>query len=173
MTDPIKSMAVFFIDNRQAWPENAHLHGNLVLWPDTGKYPTFTPVALAEHPQFDGKIVVQAGNRGIVVSLVAGAQSANDVQKGMSAKGVEQYRIAVDSIIQAIMLMRADSEGGGAAHPISLLTMLRNTPEGVVISEAVRGWLRDPRLESLTEPAAKAFERAEDILEALAPKEGT
>ena len=140
-------MPVFFIDNQQMWPANAKLLKDLVLWPDAGKYPSYQPVALASHPEFEGKIVVQAGNRGIVVTLVPGAETPNDIRVALSAKQTpEQYRVAIDSIIHAIMLMRADSEGHGEVHPFSLLTMLAKVApiEAGVILAALNQWIRNP-----------------------------
>jgi hypothetical protein len=143
----IKSMPVFFIDNQQMWPADAKLHGSIVLWPDNGKYPTFAGVAIANHPEFDGKIVVQAGNRGLIVSLLPGAQSQNDIRTALSAKQApEQYRIAVDAIIHSVMLAREDAEGGGDCHPFALLAMLaKSSPkEARLIAAALRVWMAKP-----------------------------
>ncbi len=171
MTDPIKSMPVFYIDNQHMWPEGAKLHGNYVVWPDAGKYPTYTPIGLAEHPQFEGKVVVQGGNRGLVVSFVAGAKSADDVRKGMSAKGVEQYRISVESIIHALMLMRAETKGGseGDLHPLAILTMLAkaSTYDADILIQALKAWMLKPMSAAGVVDTAKALESAEEMIKAL------
>ena len=73
--------------DRKVWSDKAVLAGDLVLWPDDNKYPAFVPVASAKHPNFDGTIVVLAGNRHIIVSLCKGAKDAAGVRKKMSAKG--------------------------------------------------------------------------------------
>jgi hypothetical protein len=177
----IKSMAVFYIDNRQAWPESAILLKNLVVWPDDGVYPSSTPVAIAGHPNFDGKILVQAGNRALVVTLIKGAQSQNDVREGLKHKP-EQYRIAVDSIVHAIMLMRNERddndqssvEGGGDVHAFTLLNMLKDRPEGDLLREALKDFLRtynrsaelDKQLQ--THPTDK-YPLAEEMYQALEP----
>lgn len=74
-SSPLKSMKLFFIDNQVSWSDKAVLAGDLVLWPDDNKYPAFVPVASAKHPNFDGTIVVLAGNRHIIVSLCEGAKA--------------------------------------------------------------------------------------------------
>ncbi len=171
MTDPIKSMAVFFIDNQQSFPEGAKLHGSLVAWPDNGKYPSYIPVGVADHPQFSGKMVMQAGNRGLVVSLVAGAKSLEDVRKGMSAKGLEQYRISVESILHAIMLMRADTEGlsEGDLHPIAILTILaKSAPkEANIIGQALTSWMRNPEMTRIEGDQAAFVATAEEMRDAI------
>lgn len=166
----IKSMSVFFIDNQQMWPADAALHGNMVVWPDKGKYPNFVPVAIADHPEFEGKIVVQAGNRGLVVSLIPGAETPSDIRTALSAKETpEQYRVAVDAIIHAIMLMRADSHGGGECHPHALLTMLAKTSEleAQTIKVALAQLVRSPVSGADAPTIAKMVESAEEMGETL------
>lgn len=173
MTDPIKSMPVFFVDNQHMWPAGAELHKSLVVWKDEGKYPTYTPIAVADHPQFEGKVVLQAGNRGIVVSFVAGASSMADVQKGMSAKGLEQYRISAESIVHSLMLMREQEEesAGGDANPIALLTMLaKSSPlDAGILIQALKAWMRDPKPGAPNDASTQAamVESAEEMTEAL------
>ncbi len=171
MTDPIKSMPVFYIDNQHMWPKGSKLHGNYVVWPDAGKYPTYQPIGLAEHPQFKGKVVVQGGNRGLVVSFVAGAKSADDVRKGMSAQGVEQYRISVESIIHALMLMRADTEGGseGDLHPLAILTMLAKASptDAAILVAALKAWMLKPLGVEKVVGVTEALESAEEMVKAL------
>lgn len=145
---PLKSMKLFFIDNQVSWSDKAVLAGDLVLWPDDNKYPAFVPVASAKHPNFDGTIVVLAGNRHIIVSLCEGAKDAAGVRKKMSAKGdagPEQYGIAIDGIIQRVLLWRdpsLSSAMGGASdgvHPFALLQwMQRAHPlEAAIIRKAL------------------------------------
>jgi hypothetical protein len=152
-------MPVFFVDNQGAWPTDdnglsqAQLVGNLVLWPDTGKYPTFQPIAMADHPQFDGKIVVMAGSRRVVMAFVKNAQSADDVRKAMTHKteDVEQYCLAVDALIQAVMLHRLS---GGPVNevsdPLSILAWLSASKEGgdasLVIAAALNWFMKMPEL---------------------------
>lgn len=166
----IKSMSVFFIDNRYSWPSSAVLLKNLVLWPDDGVYPSSTPVAIAEHPSYDGKVLVQAGNRSLVISLIAGARTQNDVRVGIQKKP-EQYRIAVDSIIHAIMLMRSESEGGtgkGEVHAFTLLNLLKDMPEGGVLRQALKQMLGT---ESAIKHSPLGYEQIEEMYEALTPTE--
>ena len=132
MTEPAKSMRLFFIDNQGLWPENTQLAGDFVIWPDTGVYPTAQPVSLASHPSFDGKIVVQAGSQSIIVTFCPGAKDQVEVRKQLSARGLanrpEQYRVAVDAIIQRIMLWRNDRESGEIrddAHPFALMEWMK------------------------------------------------
>lgn len=163
----IKSMPVFFIDNRQAWPEAAILLKNLVVWPDIGVYPSSTPVAIADHPCYDGKILVQAGNRSLVVSFIQGARNQNDVRLGLQ-KQPEQYRIAVDSIIHAILIMKNELAAGAVAndvHPFTLLNLLKDTPEGEVLRLALKQMLGT---ESAIKRSPLEYERVEEMYEALA-----
>lgn len=169
----IKSMPVFFIDNQQMWPADAKLHGSLVLWPDKGKYPTYAGIAIADHPEFEGKIVAQAGNRGVLISLLPGAKSMDDIQTVMSAKpGPEQYRVAVDAIIHAVMLAREDVESAGDCHPFALLTMLaKSSPiEARVIAAALRAWIKSPTTDDAgrrIETPPTAVQKAEEMMESL------
>ncbi len=143
----IKSMPVFFIDNQQLWPKGAELHGNMVLWPDGGKYPGMAGIAIASHPEFEGKIVAQAGNRTILITFVPDANTQAEIRAKMSAKEpLEQYRVAVDGLVHAIMLKRANAEGGGDCHPLELLTMLAKTSplDAAILVQALKKWLRDP-----------------------------
>lgn len=142
-SDPLKSMKLFFIDNQAGWPEEAVLAGDLVLWPDDGKYPSFTPVASAKHPAFDGQIIVQAGNRGLIISLCPGAVSMQDVRRILSAKGElgpEQYRVAVDAIVHRLMLYRAAGPETDAVHPFALLQWMQkaNPMEAAIIQKALK-----------------------------------
>jgi hypothetical protein len=165
----LKSMAVFYVDNQHMWPPTAVLLKNLVVWPDAGKYPSYTPVALANHPEFDGKIVVQAGNRGIVVSLLAGAETPEDIRASMSGKP-EQYRIAIESVVHAIMLMRAQTEGErNDAHPVTLLNMLKDTSEGANLRDALKHYLATFPKDADVNDALTRYGQCEDLLEALAP----
>jgi len=151
-SDAVKSMGLFFIDNQGIWPEGAVLAGDLVLWPDDGKYPAFAPVAAATHPNYDGTVVVQAGNRGLVISFCAGARDGAAVRKSMSAKGdagPEQYRIAVDGIVQRIMLWRAGkekAEGRTDVHPFALLEWMckANPREAAILQKALLLLLAKP-----------------------------
>jgi hypothetical protein len=140
--EAVKSMQLFFIDNQHSFPADAVLAGDLVLWPDAGKYPGFTPVAAATHPAFDGQVVVQAGNRGLIVSFCAGARNGADIRKCMSAKGEaapEQYRIAVDGLVQRVMLHRSGLEERNDVHPFALLQWMQkaNPIEAAVIQKAL------------------------------------
>lgn len=132
MTEPVKSMRLFFIDNQGLWPQGTQLAGDFVIWPDTGVYPTAQPVSLASHPSFDGKIVVQAGSQSIIVTFCPGATNVEECRKQLSARGLEnrpeQYRVAVDGIIQRLMLWRNDRSPGEIrddAHPFSLLEWMK------------------------------------------------
>jgi hypothetical protein len=139
----LKSMKLFFIDNQVSWSDKAVLAGDLVLWPDDNKYPAFVPVASARHPNFDGTIVVLAGNRHIILSLCEGAYDSAGVRKKMSAKGdagPEQYGIAIDGIIQRVLLHREAEQGAeDGVHPFALLQwMQRSHPvEAAVIRKAL------------------------------------
>jgi hypothetical protein len=187
-SDLIKSMRVFFIDNQGAWPtaegggSKAELVGNFVVWPDPGKYPSYVPIAMAEHPHHDGKIVVMAGNRGIVLAFITGAKNADEVRVEMSKKGapnVEQYRIAVDSLIHAVMLHRnPQKQVTDDVDPLSLLTWMASSEKGratsAVIANAVSDLMSNPgKLKELTatlqahDPTADAFMTCDGILSTI------
>ncbi len=163
-------MPVFFVDNQHMWPKGAALHGNLVVWPDAGKYPTFVPVAIANHPQFDGKVVLQAGNRGIIVSFAAGASTPDETRTAMSDRSLEQYRISAESIVHALMLMRLKTEGGreGDVSTIALLTMLAksNPLDACILMHALKAWMKDPKAPS-TGATPEMVESAEEMCDAL------
>ncbi len=173
MTDQIKSMPVFFVDNQHMWPKGAQLHGNLVVWPDNGKYPTFTPVAISDHPQFDGKIILQAGNRGIIVSFAAGAETPEQIRAAMSDRGLEQYRVAAESIVHSLVLMRAKTEGGqeGDVSTIALLTMLaKSSPlDAGILIQALNAWMKNPAPGAPNDANVQAamVESAEEMRDAL------
>lgn len=161
-----KSMPVFFIDNQGLWPKGAKLLTDIVVSPDAGKYPTFIPVAAAEHPNYNGKVVVMAGNRGIVVSFVPGAQSSDDVRKSLSKGNCEQYRIAVDAIIHRLVLMREETEGGGAAHPLALLNMLatQDPVAAQVLVDALKTFMNNA---PEGKPSPKDWEMADEMRSSL------
>ena len=155
---PIKNMRMFFIDNQAGWPADAVLAGDLVIWPDDTKYPSFVPVASARHPAFDGQVIVQAGARRLIVSLCPGAKDAMDVRRIMSAKGArgpEQYQVAIDGIVQRVMLHRASSEGSdNQVHPFALLQwMQRSHPkEAAIIQKALKLLYAKPEAVSYQAP---------------------
>lgn len=148
----IKSMELFFIDNQAAWPPGTQLVGDLVVARDDGKYPSFQAVASAKHPNFDGLIITQAGNRGILVTFCAGARNAEEVRKIMSLKGrhaPEQYRIAVDAIVHRMMLWREDQAAhkvDNRVHPFALLQWLQasHPAEASVIQRALKRFYAKP-----------------------------
>lgn len=114
-----KSMEMFFVDNRATYTQEAQLAGDLVLAPDDGVYPRAIPVAGATHPSFDGKIVVLAGNRTLLVALVHGARNEKDCQRIMSAMPksakegkVQQFTIGLDSIIHRVMMHTYEQQEG-------------------------------------------------------------
>ena len=182
-----KSMKLFFIDNQKEWPDDAQLVGDMVIWPDKGKYPSFTPVALASAADFDGRIVMMAGNRGLVMAFCPGATTPRDVQKAMSGPRTEQYRIGLDSLVQRMLIHRhqqateTDSVGGESAtnardnevNTVSLLTWLArsNKADAAIIMGALRAFLKAPfegeqGLMS-DNTARKAWEQASELLEVL------
>ena len=182
-----KSMKLFFIDNQGEWPDDADLIGDLVVWPDKGKHPTFTPVALASAADFDGKIVVMAGDRGLVVAFCAGAKDPRAVQKAMSGPGLEQYRIGLDAIVQRLLIHRhqqateTDTVDGMAAttkrddevSTTSLLTWLArsNKADAGILASALRSFLKAPFAEEsglMSESTAReGWEKASELLQVL------
>jgi hypothetical protein len=173
-----KSMGVFFLDNQGSWPEGVEQAGDLVVWPDTGQYPTFVPVAAASHPNFDGKVVVLAGNRGLIVAMVAGAESMDDVRRALqSRQGVTQFRVAVDAIVHRLVLHCCDRDEHTHVHPASLFTWLttQHRAEASVVQRALTLLLKNSdelrQLDEEAQGAWNSFETAEKILEymALAP----
>ncbi len=150
---PIKSMELFLIDNQQVWGKGAKLVGDFIVWPDDGIYPSYAPVGILTHPNYDGRIVVQAGNRGIVVSFCAGAKDGKDCQRILSAKDrPEQYRIAIDALVLAGAGTASDlKEVGGHEHQqgvnvLALVAWLAKSapPEAAVMAEALRRYCAKP-----------------------------
>lgn len=152
MPDQPKSMRLFFIDNQGSWPPGARQVGDLVVWPDTGKYPTYAPIAFGKHPNFDGVFVVQAGNRGVLVSFAHGVkEQGKDLADAMSGKGkqVTQIRIAVDALVHRLVLdMHGEAEAGhDDADPLALLSWLATAPKSklhaIVLATVLRGLMDD------------------------------
>jgi hypothetical protein len=122
-----KSMDMFFIDNRASFTSEAVLAGDLILAPDDGVYPRAVPVASATHPAFDGRVVVMAGNRTLVVALVHGAKSDRDVQTIMSAMPksakegrVNQYVVALDPIVHRVVSHAYQEQEGDVPANVTL-----------------------------------------------------
>jgi hypothetical protein len=163
MTDPytsadaIKSMKMFFIDNQGAWPSDPSgsckaelVNDAFVVWPDKGQYPTYAGIAMATHPNYDGIVVVQAGNRGIVVSFVPGAKSGEDVKAAFKTmKDVDQYRIAVDSLVHRMILWQREKRADGSlcetseVEPLSLMSWLASTEKGKAAATVIGCALAD------------------------------
>jgi hypothetical protein len=152
---PLKSMGLFFIDNQGAWPSDkdgtckAEMAGDLVLWPDQGKYPTYVPVAVARHPNFDGAVIVQAGNKGLVITFIKDATNDQQVRRAFATGKFEQYRLALDAIIHRVMLWRADvDEGSSDVGPLALMSWLaaseKGRPLAMVIADCLSRLLADP-----------------------------
>lgn len=165
-----KSMQLFFIDNQGEWPNDAKLVGDLVVWPDKGKYPSFTPVALASAADFDGRILMLAGNRGLVVAFCPGAKDMKDVRRAMSAPGLEQYRISLEGIIQRMLIHRHDAEAetearDGAVNTVSLLTWLaRSCPsDAKVLVNALKSHLKNMSKET----APGEWQTADELVQVL------
>ncbi len=126
-----KSMDLFFIDNRSSFTQEAVLAGDLILAPDEGVYSQAIPVASATHPAFDGRVVVMAGNRTLVVALVSGAHTDGDVRRIMSdmpksAKTghVQQFVIALDSIIHRVVSHAYQAQENDVLASVKLGTIL-------------------------------------------------
>jgi len=140
--DVVKSMKLFFIDNQGAWPAHkdgtcrAKLVGDLVVWPDDGRYPTYVPVAVATHPNYDGCIVVQAGNRGILITFVPGATTEEDVRAAFNKKSdvpLESYRLSIDAIVHRMVLHFVEQAGGkttSEVDPLSLMSWMAASDNG-------------------------------------------
>lgn len=164
--DGIKSMPVFYLDNKHMWPEGTVLLKSLVLWPDTGKYPSFKPVSIARHPQFDGMVVVQAGNRRIVVTLLPGVESQAEIPAAMN-KHPEQYCIAVEAIVHSVMLMKAEIAGGdgvggaGDINALTVLNVLKGMPEGHILRDALTCYLHKG------EASPERYTATEELLQSL------
>jgi len=183
--DKPKSMELFFIDNQCAFGKGAKLLGDYVVWVDDGYFPSFAPVSLATHPNFNGKVVVTAGNRGIVVTFCKGATDQADVRRIMSLKDrPEQYRIAIDAIVHRLVLAGAGSDRdlspevghhGQGVEPLALMAWLvRSAPkEAMVIAAALDAYLRQPAMNPLPLPdnqqlpVQEAYELAESLLVTL------
>lgn len=187
MTDQPKSMGLFFIDNLGAWPKGARQVGDLVVWADTGIYPTGVPIASAAHPAFDGRVVMQAVARGLVLSFVHGASTTDDVMKALSklpasatpdgAKRfnvcqVTQHRVAVDAIINRVVLdmyNQDDADALSAAHPFALLKALAagSPKEADLLVRALKTYMRhgDVSKDALAYP--QAWQDADDMLSNL------
>lgn len=189
-TSAPKSMELFFIDNQGNWPEGAKLVGDFVVWADHGKYPTMIPVAAASHPNYDGKVVVQAGNRSVLVTFCPGAQSEADVRKSIQQldhsihaerENPRQFRIAVDAIIHRLVLGGAVGTAGDASahelddrvHPFTLLAWLAKAhpKEAEVLRSALKMLMRAPEPITFGEGAntqglmpADVYENAEAML---------
>jgi ABC-type glycerol-3-phosphate transport system substrate-binding protein len=140
---------------------------------------------MATSAEFKGKIVMMAGNRGLILAFCAGAESPRDVQRAMSGTGLEQYRIGLDSIVQRMLIHRhqqateTDSVDGEAAtrkrddevSTTALLTWMArsNKADATILAGALRTWLKHPDTTH-----QKEWEHASELLEvleaALAPK---
>ena len=169
-----KSMEMFFIDNQGTWPEHAQLIGDLIAWPDNGKFPAFIPIAMASHPDFDGRIVAMAGNRGLVISFCDGDYSDLGVRTRLSSKTnpPKQYRLAVDGIIHRLVLagagegaLREETAAHGheaGVHPAALLNWLCTVgkDESALIRKALRTQLQHA-------DGGDEFKRVEELLEQM------
>jgi len=147
--DTPKSMEVFFIDNQGIYPEETCKVGDLIVWPDDGAYPTYQPIAMAVHPNFDGSTVVLAGNRGLVVAFVPQARTQDDIRKSLSGKGPKpiQFRIAVDALIHRIVLWKMeDKDFKDDCHPFALLAwLMKSQPAyGAVLIAGLKLLLKSP-----------------------------
>lgn len=156
---PIKSMELFLIDNQQAWGKGSKLVGDLIVWPDTGVYPSYAPVGILTHPNFNGRAVVQAGNRGIVVTFCPGAKDGEDCRRQLSSKETrpEQYRISIEALVHRLVLA-----GGGTAadlhevhsrdhqagvEPLALIAWLTKAApkEAAVLERALTAFCKNPQ----------------------------
>ncbi len=182
--DIVKSMKLFFIDNQGAWPAHkdgtckAELVGDLVLYPDDGKYPNYVPVACATHPNFDGTIVVQAGTRGLLVSFVSDATPEDNLKERFrTMKGIEQYRVAIDAVVHRIVLHLAQRNEGtvtSEVDPLSLVAWMAASDKGRgaahVILSALKLLMKDVGALKLTDDYLKITKNggnAFDICDAL------
>jgi hypothetical protein len=142
-------MKLFFIDNQGAWPSNkdgtskAVLAGDLVMWPDNRRYPTFMPIAIATHPNYDGRIVVQAGGRGILVTFIAGAKNAEEARAAFNKSSMvvpESYRISVDAIVHRMVKHFVDEAGGqvtSEVEPLSLMSWMASSEKGKPVAKVI------------------------------------
>lgn len=181
MSEDPKSMGVFFIDNRGTWPQHARLIGDLVAWEDSGKYPTSYPIASASHPAFDGRVVVQAVPRCLVISFVHEAKNAADIMASLSALPssatevgstakrvcrVTQYQLGVDAIINRMVLELVDAPEAHTTelHPFALLKALafQSPADAAVLILALRAFMR-----SDAPKTPETFSRADDMMSNL------
>lgn len=184
---PIKSMELFTIDNQQVWGKGARLVGDYVVWPDQGIYPSYAPVGVLTHPNYDGKVVVQAGNRGIVVTFCPSARDQNDCRRILSAKErPEQYRLAVDAIVHRLILAGAGTDKdlspsvsashGSGLDPLAVMAWLaRSAPkEAAVVEAALKAFAKSPQPVGYGKPEdmtallkEDAYQAADDMLVTL------
>jgi len=182
MTDPKesfhgtpKAMELFFIDNQQVWPEGTRQAGDLAVWEDhQGVYPSFMPITMANHPNFDGKIVVSAGTGSILIGFYPGAKSADDVRRMIKKhEPILQYRVAVEAFIQRMVLDIMGGTPNDNADPIALLTwMVRNhKDESTVVMAALQNLLQNPEALKATQEHMSgvdpAFTHAEEMLSSM------
>ena len=185
--DAIKSMKLFFIDNQGAWPAHkdgtskAELVGDLVVWPDDGRYPNYVPVACATHPNFKGVVIVQAGTRGLLVSLVEGATPEDDLKaRFKSMEGIQQFRVSIDAIVHRIVMWLAAGSADGTSgigtpetevDPLSLMAWMAASDKGRGAARVVAAALSNimggevgnnlSTLKSLTEDLQKTDPKAD------------
>lgn len=174
---PVKTMRLFFMDNQHAWPKDVDLAGDLVIWPDSGLYPAGTPVSMCSHPSYEGRIIVQAMTHTILVTFCAGAKGQSDIKDIMSSrKRPEQYRIAVDALVQRIMLWRAASSTHPTGpsddiHPMTLLKWMATAcqPEAKIMRAALQVLMQTPGAFKMLEAEGvqHAFTGADEMLSAL------
>ncbi len=184
----IKSMELFAIDNQQVWGKGAKLIGDYVVWPDDGIYPSFAPVGILTHPNFDGRVVVQAGNRGIVVTFCPKAKNPDDCKRQLGAKErPEQYRLALEALVHRLVLAGAGTDAdlsvepvpshGKGLDPLALIAWLAKASpkEAAVVEAALKAFASNPvpvaygKPEDLTSLLKDdAYQVADDMLVTIA-----
>lgn len=164
LTEP-KSQGLHYVDNSHTYPADAAMAGELVLWKDDGVYPGGVPIVLASHPSLEGRIIVQGGNRTLLVSIVFGAKDMTDVTRALSGLPanaredetlrrskdfwVQQYRIDLGALINRVVMHQFNVQEGAPLSDISSLKLLTalarsEAADAAVIKVALEAAMRAP-----------------------------
>lgn len=166
----MKSMPVFFIDNKDLLVKGSELVGNIVIshLEQRDKFLTAVPIGQASVNDFDGLIVVRGGNRCIIIDVFESKTKDdwNDIKTILTKTKpkdwpdwIHQYRIDVHGLIQFVALYHNKVAGENEVNIYHLMDLLAetNSKEADLIRNALLLYLKNPK-------DGEAFKTAERLL---------
>lgn len=158
----LKSMPVFFADNKDLLCENAKLIENLVIGkvaPD--RFPTSVNIASGTVAGWDGFAYMVAVSLRIVVFIFDGKSpqdfgEISHIMKSTKPKDwpewIHTYQVDCLGLLQSVVLHHTGKDGGGVPDVFGLLDQVgeHHPQHASVLATALKKFMLDPKVDGLS-----------------------